>query len=91
MKLKHLLNKSEVAELVGLGPKSTMKMLKEFGVEPCADFGPGRGRGPRWRTSEVLEAVYGTKPHRTTPAPRPPKRKRNHAINSATIIDDLFS
>ena len=56
-----------------------------------ADFGPGRGLGPRWLTSEVMEAAGKTRPHRESPAPRPPKRKRKHALDSDTILDDLFS
>ena len=77
--------------MLGVSPRTAMNLLKRWGVGPYADFGHGRGLGTRWLTSEILAAVKKTRPHRETHAPRPPKRKRKHALDSDTIIDDLFS
>lgn len=90
--MKTLMKTPEVAELLDVSPRMTIKLLRKWGVEMYADFGPGRGLGPRWLTSEVMEAAKKTaKPHRKSPAPRPRKRKRKHALDSDTILDDLFS
>ena len=89
--MKTLMKTPEVAELLGVSPRMTIKLLRKWGVEMYADFGPGQGLGPRWLTSEVMEAGEKARPHREFPAPRPPKRKRKHALDSDSIIDDLFS
>jgi hypothetical protein len=87
---KSHLKRSEVAETLGVSQKTAVRLLEKWGVDPCADLGPGRGMGYRWRAADVVAALEKTRPHRTTPAPRPRPRKKKHGLDSDTILADLF-
>ena len=51
-----LLRKNEIAAILGTGPGVAASILANMGVQPI-DFGFGRGRGPRWLESAVMEAI----------------------------------
>lgn len=81
----------EVANVLNVTPSLARNLLREWGVEPCADYGRGRGRGLRWSRAEVEAAV-----DRSVPVPArkvvPGKKRRKHALDGdrADVIAGLF-
>lgn len=83
----------EVADVLNVTPGLARNLLREWGVEPCADYGPGRGRGFRWSKAEVEAAVAGSVPaRRVVPWKSGKKRRRKHALDGdrADVLAGLF-
>ena len=84
---KKRLKISEVAVILNVTPGLARNLLREWGVEPCADYGPGRGRGLRWSSDDIDVAAERTVNRKR---PTPPRRPRRHALDGANIVADLF-
>lgn len=51
-----LLNRKELAQLMGMSVKKAIELVSLHGVAPI-DLGRGRGNGLRWQRSAVIEVV----------------------------------
>lgn len=84
---KKRLKISEVADVLNVTPGLARNLLREWGVEPCADYGRGRGRGLRWSPEDIEAAADRTVLRKAAPQPR---QKGRHALDSDNIVTDLF-
>jgi hypothetical protein len=91
-RLEQRLKIGEVADVLNVTPGLARNLLREWGVEPCADYGPGRGRGFRWSRVEIEAAVAGSVPARKVVPGRVVKKRRKHALDGdrADVLAGLF-
>jgi len=82
----------EVADVLNVTTGLARNLLNECGVKPCADYGPGRGRGFRWSRAEVVAAADGSVPARRVVPGKHGKKRRKHALdgNRADVLAGLF-
>ena len=72
---------------MGLTPGAARRWLEQNKV-PLVDFGPGRGKGPRWPKDHVLEAVERNLRF-AAEQPRPRKLAMSNPISGRSTADIL--
>lgn len=84
--MQRLLKRAEVATLLGTSEGVAISILAEHGVHPV-DFGTGRGRGCRWLSSAVEQALMSMHDASTPkqPAPKIKKTPRQVKVGLASM------